>query len=585
MKQVFRFIGSIWLVLAFAVLASSDVVAQSQQGPIDARVLVIDASGTMAREDYDLSEGSRWNEAMALVEAYFSQLEERNDAIPTEVLIFGAETYFLGALSKEMRKQAGQRQFTNSLNYPIDGPLCQDIRFVTSGFEVPTKKTWKTVKNYVNDLPGRKPPGGMTPQGPAFNMALDRLIAKYGTDVNAEIVAFSDFESPNCAPRDQTVCDQILPNLNLLKSNGGRAEMRILGIPSTNLVGDLLKCVPVKEVVHDPDPKITPDDTIDDLLGDLRVTASVRSTTPGLLNAGTIDLNGLTFTAHKSGKPAVAAGGPAQNGLAVAAGVYDFVLSRGSDTWRVTQDIQNDQEIVFLVDAGRVLLSAARNGTAISQLDAVEIRDATGRNVAPSGGAALSAEFVLMAGQYELTGQESGETKSLPVTVSFGATTPVALAFSKVGTKTRPVSIELDIRQPTLDVVDFNPQIELSGGGTTPVVLSNQRNALSLEAGSYTVSVGRTRQHNLSFQVPNGVAPMDVRVVVTPGWFEATAPVSGGSFEVLDASGAPIATLTGDRVRHSIADGTYTLVHVSSDGVRRPSAMHITAGDLTRVRF
>ena len=571
-------------VLVCGLYGVRESAAQPQITALDARVVIIDASGSMSQRSYPNGEGSRWNEAMALAEEYFSQLEERGDAVPTEVMIFGSETSFLETLAREQRKPNAQQQFSNSQEYPINGALCSDLRFVTSDFAAPSEQTFQTLRRYISSLPGGAPRGGMTPQGPAINMAIQRLIAKYGAGVKAQIVSFSDFEAFNCAPPELSVCEQILPSLNLLNRNGGRAEMRILEIPDSTLVEELFKCAPSKTVVHDPGGS-TPKKTVEELLDEVNVVATARSTTPGLLNAGMIDLGGMSLQVFRPGKTVVIAGGPADAVIPIEPGRYDFVLSNGAQQWRVTQDVQQDQQIVFDVAAGRVKLSATRNGSPLSQLSSVEIRDSKGGIAAPAGGTATPAEFVLMAGQYELIAQDRGQTRRLPVTVSFGGSTPVDVTFSEAAANPRPVTVAVDIRQPTVDVVAFNPAVQLSGGGIAPVTLSNTLNSLNLAPGVYDVSVGGIRKHNLTLTVPPGTGEVAVRVVVTPGWFEAIAPMRGGTFELLDASGKVIATFLGNTVRHSLADGTYRLAHIGDDNQRREVSMRINAGDFTDVRF
>ena len=582
MKPLFR--SLLGTCLTLGIVTPWPSLTQAQTQAFDGRIVIIDASGSMKRNDYPQNEGSRWNEAMALAKEYFEQLEDRNDTVPTEVMVFGAQTNFVETLEAEKRKPASQHRFTNSKNYPVDGALCRDIGFVTSAFTPPSSDTWKSLKQFISALPGGKPQGGMTPQGPAFNLAFQRLIDQYGPGVNAQIVAFSDFEDINCAPRDQTVCDQILPSLNILANNGGKAEMRILEIPSSDLVLDLLECAPTKTDSHDPGGT-TPAKTIEDFIGNLSVRASVKSTTPGLLNPAAIDLIGMSFQAFKANSPNLVSGGPAQNALPLAPGRYDFVLSKGASEWRVAQEVKNDQEIVFTVEAGQVQLTAIQNGTLLPQLASLDVRDVTGALVTPGGSASLPASLVLMAGQYQISGQFGGQTQTLPVDVNFGKMTAVALSFDQIATAARPVLINLDIRTPTLDIVAFEPQVQLTGNSAAAVPLTNTRNSLSLVPGAYNVLVGGVRQHDLRFNVPNGTTPMDVRVVITPGWFEATAPVPGGSFELQDATGLAIATLTGDRVRHSLADGVYRLVHISPDGQQRESPLRLTTGDFSEVRF
>ena len=572
------------MALATMVASPQAIAAQSQR--LDARVVILDASGSMRRNSYPQNEGTRWNEAMALAEEYFDQLEDLGDTVPTEVLIFGAETNFVETLRREQRKPAAQREFNNSAEYPQTGPLCKDIKSVTGGFAAPTTGTFDRLKSYISGLPNGTPGGGMTPQGSAINMALESIIAEHGKGGRYQIAAFSDFEDINCAPPDQTVCEQILPNLNFLADAGGSVEIRILEIPSSNLVFDVLDCVPAKTDSHDPGGD-TPQKTIKDFLDTVSVTAKVTSTTPGLLNAGTIDLIGMTFQAYPANSRTLASGGPAQSSLPLSKGLYDFVLTDGQNTWRTKRDVQTDADIVFSIEAGRIELTATANGQPLNQLDALEIIDASGRNLLPGGAAQLNRDFVLMAGTYTVKGSARGMTQTVPVNVRFDDTTTAALDFSRAaaGTTPRSVAIELDVRQPTLDLLPYSPSVVLvdSSGVTKP--LTQRQSAVSLDPGNYGITVEGARRHILSFVVPSGVQPVDVRVVVTPGWFEAQAPVAGGSFELQDASGRALAALTGDAVRQSISDGSYILVHIGPDGQRREARMEITTGDFTEVRF
>lgn len=190
-----------------------------------------------------------------------------------------------------------------------------------------------------------------------------------------------------------------------------------------------------------------------------------------------------------------------------------------------------------------------------------------------------------MAGIYELVAQEAGQTRSVPVTVTFGNVSPAALTFDQASVQQRPVEIDLDVRQPTFNVLPYSPQVQFAGQGISTVSLSPSLNAMSLAPGAYTVEVQDGNGHLLGFEVPRGTVPMSVRVVITPGWFEAVAPTSGGPFVLQDRTGTSIATFTGDTVRHSIADGSYTLVHISADGARRSANLTISTGDFFEVRF
>ena len=230
-------------------------------------------------------------------------------------------------------------------------------------------------------------------------------------------------------------------------------------------------------------------------------------------------------------------------------------------------------------------MSATFNGAPLNNLDRFELLDSSGRNVAPTGMTQLPADFVLMAGTYEIVAQHAGQTRRLPVTVTFGNRSPAALTFDQATDTPRPVEIELDIRQPTVNVVGYTPQVQLTGGGRQPTPLGPSLNAVNLAPGPYRIEVTNGRGHLLDFDVPTGTSQMSVRVVITPGWFEAVAPSPGGSFVLQDASGTSIATFTGETVRHSIADGTYTLIHVSRDRVRRSANMTISTGDFSSVRF
>lgn len=571
------------LVCAFCALLSVAQPALAQTKTVDARIVILDASGSMAtRNEYPTRGANRWDEVTALAEEYFDQLEERSDNVPTEVMIFGATTSYSDAIERERKKPASQRRFTNSVNYPASGPLCEDIKFVTSNFAPPGSTTWKTLDDYISDLGENPPPGGMTPQGPAFNLAIKRLIAKYGPGVHAEIVTLSDFEEVNCAPPDQTICAQIAPSLQQLKQGRGSVEMRVIGVPNSRLAPDLQECLPISEDKHDPAD--TPQKTIEDFLGNISVVATVRSQTAGVLNPSNIDLHGMTFQVFKKGR-ALVAGGPAQDSVPVAPGTYLFVLSNGSEEWTVEQEVKTSQTIEFNVDAGTLELNATRDGAPLSQLDAVEIRDRTGTNIAPAVATRGVANYPLMAGQYELVVRSGGQTKTLPISVSFGKRTSASVDFNSSSNVPRSVSIILDIRTPSVDVIPFNPSVRLSGSGIAPMPLTSARNSLSLVAGSYDVAIGGARPHSLRFDVADGTTPMEVRIVVAPGWFEAKAPVPKGSFELLNASGTVIATFDDDVLRHSIADGNYTLVHIDADGNRRQSQLRITAGDFTQARF
>lgn len=146
------------------VLGFGSTLSAQQSGP-DARIVILDASGTMAINTYPNSEGTRWQEAIGLAEEYFDRLERTGDVVPTEVLIFGETTDYLATAEAESRKPASQRTFTNSRNDPADGARCRDIEFVTSGFAPPSMTTYSTIETYVDALPGRETQGGMTPQG------------------------------------------------------------------------------------------------------------------------------------------------------------------------------------------------------------------------------------------------------------------------------------------------------------------------------------------------------------------------------------------------------------------------------------
>lgn len=100
-------------------------------------------------------------------------------------------------------------------------------------------------------------------------------------------------------------------------------------------MGDLSDCASSIKDDYDPDDAIP--DTIDGFVQRWSVTPRVISNTAGLLNAGSVDLAGMLFDVFPEGKTSRAAGGPAQDPVSLAAGVYDFILRNGGQDWSVTQ--------------------------------------------------------------------------------------------------------------------------------------------------------------------------------------------------------------------------------------------------------
>lgn len=570
-RPLFEVLFSGLIAACLALLMPGAGLAQGTAKDLDARAVIIDASGSMRGKSYSRGDGSRWDETMVLIDRFFNELKSRGDTVPTQMFIFGGRYNFVEEQRQELAKPASRREFTTSTSVKPEHPMCGDIDQITTGWVPPSKQFPKDLRAYLGTLGnGGDPKGGMTPQGLAIVEALELLVAQFGPKVTAEVRIFSDFEALNCIDENQTLCDQVLSALNPIIQAGGSVKFGILAVPSSALASVLDQCAPSRTTDHDDgdDEK----ETIDEYLDTVAVTAQVKAGNTAVLNAGFVDLVGMRFRAFTPGTAALVAGGPAKQPLDVGTDTFDFELTDGSTTWKTTQTITSATNVVFVVDPGGIQLQATLGGAPIAQLDGVEIVEtATGRNIGPSGWQSLLARYSVMPGNYWVTGHLGGVTQTVPVNVSAGKSTPVSLSFSQrhSAPSSRAVTLRLDVRQPTLhpsNLPPYDPQVTLHSVGMALKPLTRGSNTLSLEPGDYELHVSSATGHVLQFTVNEGAAPLDVVVVVTPGQIESTAPVSGGYFELETSTGQGLFQLTGDEVRQSLPDGDYRLVHFRPDG-------------------
>lgn len=562
-------------IMLLSVLApltgQAPAAAQSQLQGTEGRIIILDASGSMRQSSFATQPATRWDQAVLSLEELVSQLADRDDAIPTAFHIFG----------DRYRWQDVQAQYASPRDYPANGPLCQDAEIRTDFAPMSSASA-----RQVMDEARAASPSGMTPIPLAMSQALATLDPEYG----GTIILVSDMDEPNCVPPGDTLCSAIEDMLGAFRRPDGRmlVEFRVLATPVARLGTSLADCAPTTTFEL---PVAAPDHeaTVTDLLGGVDVIVGLRATGEGVIDPLGIDPRGITVSVLNATTGREVATGPPGK-LSLSPGVYEFHATTPTGSWSRTETVTAaGAEVEIEAQAGRLRVSAVdASGAAVTDVSRFEIAREDGTVVFSRGQGPLPLDLFIGRGTYIVRASAPGLGDSeARVPVELTAASAMVLNFAGRRSAVE-VTLDLALPQPTLPATGrYAPEVVLSGGALgSPVPLVVGATVLDLEPGRYSVTVDGVRPHVLDFEIPRQSVPYVVELRVPPGRIVAEAAGAGGQFELLDSAGTPIHSFDGTRIAHSLASGSYRLVHRSGDGTpTRGEDFTLGPGDLIELQF
>lgn len=541
--------------------AMAQAFDQRSGGP--GRVVVIDASGSMEREDYVNRPRQRMDRAAQLFRAYVRRLQDRNDPLPTTVHVFGSELRW-----SDVAAQYGN----DSTRYPHDGPLCQDIR----QFQAFANVADATLDRTADRVDGIRPKG-MTPIHVALTRALDALDPVHG----GEIVLISDLDVINCLPPGQSLCEALQPALSRFADSALTVTVKVFETPASTLADELDSCLSAQGFPYHttlPDPA----QPLDDAFQDTGIELKPRYATQPDVGADTLSLAQIRVTLTPQGVvrpvydgvPGTIRARPGEYVLSVAVAGQTPRQKRLSIGPVTVEDVP--------VDPATIRFDLREAGAPVGQQATVVFaRKGNPRPLAAPSTLADGQTLRFGSGDYDITARlPDGRQAHTAVTAVLGGTSLAVLDFGSARAPA-PVAAGRDVRfdirthVPTLAAAvqaaglaaDFSPAVELPGHG----VLAPGGATVRLPDGRHAVRIGGMPGLSFDLGAASGSGPVKVTVELVPGWFVAWRR-NPGTMRLSDAAGTVIGHFDADRVEHSLPDGAYVLEWLNDEGI--PQASH-----------
>jgi hypothetical protein len=567
------------LIAAFQLACTTPVPAQAFDsltgGP--GRVIVIDASGSMARQDYDANPKERMKRASGLFREYVSRLAA-GDPLPTAVHVFGSQLRW-----SDVAAVYGN----DSQRYPASGELCRDIQQIR-GFSRIDAAT-------ASDAVDRIEPRGMTPIHVALSRALDALDPVHG----GEIVLISDMDAQNCLPPGMTVCQALQPALSRFREVTSKVSVKVFELPSAKISEELKPCLSVQNFPY-PITKKDPKEPVDDAMRQTGVNLVARYRTQPEIAAQALDPTQIAVRLRAGGGSwkSVYEGVPGQ--IRVAPGGYelDYTVGRAAQASLALRVVGMDT-LHLDVDPAIIRFELLEMGAPVSGSASLTITDSAGGQVVASGLPVRHGQSLRFGtGEYELRGElADGRSAIARIATPLASSSVATLDFGAARTVQpavptgRTVQFQFLLHNPTLaDAMrqvglraDFAPRVELEGYGPLPLGGIEQ----TLAAGTYRVRVGTSAPLEFTVSAARpGAPPVQVRVELMPGWFSAHRSQPGTLRLLLAAGGTTIGEFDASDVAHSLPDGDYVLELLSAERQTIDSQRFtISPGTMSEIRF
>ena len=557
-------LGLVLLLQAAGVSGEAGVAKMSGK---PGRVIILDASGSMRREDFNSDAPSRLAQAKRVFNAYMDLLLHDGDTVPTAVYVFGSVESW----------DAVSAKYGDPSKYPMDGELCHDVLALTE-FEQIDESTAHNARKVVEEIRWN----GMSPVHASLELAIEAFDPKFG----GEIILISDMEDINCLPREKSVCDALNPQLAQINSDGGVAKVTIYETPSASLREDLSECVNVvskKLDLQSPDPE-----------GIVREVAALHVVKPNYYIDGdnNLDPDGIDLRRMKlkvvdtDGGEVVSDPGPVTD-LRLRSGNYELELTDGITTWKETTAVSSSKSVDIELPPSQINVFAEDGeGQALENLSRLDVMSRNGLG-GPEILEDLSLPFSINLANrtYRLQGTlPSGEKADAIASLRLDESLDVVLKFESALRK-RQVKISVRIGQPTLlPASDYFPGIMLRhpDGRTTP--LSSGENSVHLAAGMYELEIGGVDPGKIEFQLPSEGASAELDIEIVPGWLRAESADPDSKFVLMDSGLTPLFSFSGPVVEHSLPDGNYKIMHLAA-GMATIKEFTISTGKSTKIDF
>ena len=549
---------------ALCLLASSLLAQELARPSADARIVIFDASGSMAAKNFNSNTDTRMKIAREVLIEVYDELLEIGDRIPTATLVFGS-----GFVWDDERRRNGWSSPSDpgTLNHPI----CQDSRI-----RMPASLVSSGSVQQARQLATSLSPSGMTPIHVSL---LDGLRAFRGDiqDKTLQFVLISDMDSPNCLHGATDQCEALLPELSRISVLGGSVSTIVFETPSSNILETFDECL---SVVRIPIPVTDPDigGIVEEAFSLVTVMPTFVAGGPNNLDPNGVDPSTARLRFAESGERVPIASGP-HGTFELPTGEFMVTGTIDDTTFVETTSVRTNTDIPIEVSPGTLVISA--RGGAGPILEEVVISRPSGPVVRTLQNYKAGTPLNLANGTYNVMATlPNGASAGGSIPLRLGSTRELTLDFASVSAPLAPTAREvlIDVRfsGPTLDVDGvWPPLVTLVGPGPNGprLPLSSSGYAGQLDFGTYVVEIEAETPHRISYEVIEGDGPMSLQLNIPAGWFTALSPSQRtASFELRDSQGEPIFRMDGERIQHALPEGRYTLVLLSSDGrhVERP---------------
>lgn len=533
-----------------AMPATAQILAPSVFDRVEGqpgRVVLLDASGSMAETDYQDRPKDRMSRARILFNDYSNALLDRADPLPTAVYAFG----------NRLSWRDNHGPYKVSTDYPPDGPMCADIEQL-SGFQRVDATAVEAMQDRVAGINA----AGMTPLHVALNHALGSLDPDFG----GEIVVISDLDVLNCLPPGQTLCEAIAPQLARFKNVTFSVTVTVFETPNANVKNALKECLSVRSHLYPPNMSDSEDLVADALAMDAVTFVpayTVEPIDPAPINAAQI---ALTIRAQSGGAP-IYEGPPSR--IQLPPGSYELSTVIGGRTTAETFSVSGDVTLPIKIAPPRIRIDLVQAGQQVQGAAALTVTR-LGSSAPLAAPAQIRSGDVLAfgTGDYQLQASLPDGTSAIAyLTTSLGNDDIAVLEFpSSPASGLRTVDVSIRMHEPTLAAAvraaglpaDFSPSLSIDGYGPLPPA----GGSIQLAPATYRVVVGGAAD-TLDLVVtpaPASAGPLRILVEVVPGRFAARLGPVGRTMRLIDAAtGTRIGEFHDAVAEHSLPDGAYAL--------------------------
>lgn len=540
----------------------------------DNRVVIFDASGSMVNRDFNTPDKSRIDVAHELLSAVYGQILENSDPIPTATLAFGSRYNYKN--QKARNRWTGQSD-PRTLNHPI----CDD-----SIVHLPFQKVDRKLVRSLDQMQDLKPIG-MTP----IHRSLLQGLKAFRGDISGKSLQFiliSDLETPNCLPKGQDICDQLLPEIDRVEAAGASVEALVFETPLAGILDLLSNCMKTISISVPP--------TRPDIPKIVKEALDLLNIVPQFVASGSnnLDPNGVNPATARlkfapKGKNVVLASGPSGT-FKLPKGEFEVTGSIDQASISTIAQISKSGPLVLNVAPGTLIVSAkGGSGAAPALFEELVISRPSGAKVATVQNYKPGNPLSLANGSYNVKATVAGGVIEGSVSLELGTTKDLVLDFGRsplAQTNDRDLRVNLRLHAPSLDVPGlWPPAIILKGPGQT-MPLSASGFAGKVSPGSFAVEIQSSSPHELRFEVAASQKPYEVQLEVAAGWFTADSPTGASvSFELRDQSNKALFRFESKSVKHSLPEGEYILVLLSPDGNHKEQSFSIRIGKGSKIVF